>query len=101
MTVSTLRSYSIKDLGQLAKRRGVNGWQTMRKDQLVRALMRVAKPKSVAKPAKKLNGRATRAVATKRPSNGSLRPQARLRPANAQRLAKKARIAHKIEQAKL
>lgn len=101
MTASTLRSYSIKDLGQLAKRRGVNGWHAMRKDQLVRALMRVAKPKSAAKPAKKLTGRATRAVTTKRASNGALRPQVRLRPANAQRLAKKARIAQKIEQAKL
>ena len=39
MTASTLRSYSTKDLAQLAKRRGVNGWHSMRKDQLVRALL--------------------------------------------------------------
>ncbi len=100
MTASTLRSYSIKDLGQLAKRRGVNGWHTMRKDQLVQALLRVAKAKSAAKPVKKVVAR-SRPGANKNGSNGALRPQVRLRPGSPQRLAKRARIAHKIEQAKL
>ncbi len=52
MTATTLRSYTLKDLAQLAKRRGVNGWHSMRKDQLVRAILRVKKPKpAVAKAA--------------------------------------------------
>ena len=51
MTATHLRTYTLKDLAQLAKRRGVNGWHTMRKDQLVRAILRVKKPKPVAKAA--------------------------------------------------
>lgn len=42
MTAETLSNYSAKDLAQMAKRRGVHGWHAMRKDQLVRALMRLA-----------------------------------------------------------
>ncbi|MDZ4819281.1 MAG: DUF4912 domain-containing protein [Planctomycetota bacterium] len=42
MTAATLRAYSVKDLAQMAKRRGLNGWNTMRKDQLVKALAKVA-----------------------------------------------------------
>ncbi len=55
MTASTLRNYCLKDLAQLAKRLGVNGWHAMRKDQLVRAILRVAKVKSAqTKATKKL-----------------------------------------------
>jgi hypothetical protein len=102
MTASTLRNYSLKDLAQLAKRRGVNGWHAMRKDQLVRAIMRVANAKSVqTKATKKLK----LAVRVRRPSepvkNGASSGNRRLRPAARARLAKKARIAHKIEQAKI
>ena len=100
MTASTLRSYSTKDLAQLAKRRGVNGWHSMRKDQLVRALLRTARSKSAAqaKPVKKL---AARAEVAKNGSAVALRNHAGLRPVTSQRLAKKTRIAHKIEQAKI
>ena len=51
MTATTLRSYTLKDLAQLAKRRGVDGWQSMRKDQLVRAILRAKKPTPAAKAA--------------------------------------------------
>ncbi len=57
MTASTLRSYSIKDLEQLAKRRGVNA-RGLRKDELVRAILR------------KVNGRAP-SPATKKASVGA------------------------------
>jgi hypothetical protein len=43
MTADSLNSYTMKDLAQLAKRRGVHGWHSMRKDQLVQALVRAAK----------------------------------------------------------
>lgn len=43
MTAQTLNNYSAKDLAQMAKRRGVQGWHTMRKDQLVKALVRLAR----------------------------------------------------------
>src|SRR5581483_5946663 len=44
-TAETLSSKSVKDLAQMAKRRGVNGWHAMRKDQLIRALVRLAASK--------------------------------------------------------
>lgn len=42
MTAETLSNKSVKDLAQMAKRRGVHGWHTMRKEQLVKALVRLA-----------------------------------------------------------
>ncbi|HEV7223263.1 MAG TPA: DUF4912 domain-containing protein [Pirellulales bacterium] len=43
MTADSLNSHTMKDLVQMAKRRGVHGWHSMRKDQLVQALVRAAK----------------------------------------------------------
>jgi len=52
MTAATLKSQTIKDLARLAKRAGVSGWHNMRKDQLVRAILRrAAKPKPTARGA--------------------------------------------------
>src|SRR5262245_18586046 len=53
MTSASLRSYSQKDLAQMAKRGGVRGWHSMRKDQLVKALLSVANTKTMPVPAKK------------------------------------------------
>ena len=98
MTASTLRSYTIKDLAQLAKRRGVNGWHSMRKDQLVRALSRIAKAKSPeAKPAKKPGSRLPREAAKPGAAAGD---RGGLRRTAARNLAKRSQIAHRIEQAK-
>ncbi|HTM53781.1 MAG TPA: DUF4912 domain-containing protein [Pirellulales bacterium] len=46
MTPATLKSYSHKDLAQMAKQGGVRGWHSMRKDQLVKALLSSSKPKA-------------------------------------------------------
>ncbi len=46
MTPAALSSYSHKDLAQMAKRGGVRGWHSMRKDQLVKALLATSKAKS-------------------------------------------------------
>lgn len=43
MTASTLKSYTCKDLAQMARSEGVSGWHSMRKDELVAALVRVAR----------------------------------------------------------
>ena len=65
MTTSALKSYTTKDLAQLAKKRGVLGWHTMKKDQLVRAIVRLAKKNpsprkaAVAKKVPLTNGRRT------------------------------------------
>ncbi|MFM9115985.1 MAG: DUF4912 domain-containing protein [Planctomycetota bacterium] len=42
ISATSLKSYSMRDLTQLAKKRGISGWQSMRKDQLVRSLGRAA-----------------------------------------------------------
>jgi hypothetical protein len=45
MTASTLRNHSCKDLAQMARAAGLAGWHSMRKDELVRALMNHARRK--------------------------------------------------------
>jgi hypothetical protein len=52
MTADTLKSYTLKDLAKIAKQRGVNGWQSMRKEQLVKALVRVSKTSANSRSAK-------------------------------------------------
>ena len=46
MTPTKLRSYTCKDLAEMAKREGVAGWHAMRKEELVRALARRASNKA-------------------------------------------------------
>ncbi len=59
ITAASLKEYTAKDLAQMAKRRGVTGWHAMRKDELVKALIKAAKSsgtttksKATAKPKK-------------------------------------------------
>ena len=42
ITTATLRAYTWKDLAKMAKERGIRGWHSMRKDQLVRSLVKAA-----------------------------------------------------------
>jgi hypothetical protein len=58
MTASTLRNQSCKDLAQMARSVGLPGWHSMRKDELVRALVSHAKRKAK----KNGNGHATTAL---------------------------------------
>lgn len=46
MTASKLRSYTAKDLAQMAREKGVTGWHSMRKEQLVKALIQQGKNRS-------------------------------------------------------
>jgi len=48
-TAAALKSQTVKDLGKLATKFGVVGWRGMRKDDLVKALVRAAKRKAAAK----------------------------------------------------
>lgn len=56
MTAATLRSLTAKDLAQMARERGVSGWHSMRKEELIGALVRVAKRRASAE-AKLASGR--------------------------------------------
>ena len=46
LTPATLRTHTLKDLAQMARKQGVPKWHSMRKDQLVRALARLEKSKT-------------------------------------------------------
>jgi len=56
MTADTLKSYTTKDLAEMAKTRGVRGWHAMRKDQLIKALLQMAQAKRQQKVAVKSKG---------------------------------------------
>jgi hypothetical protein len=43
MTAATLKNYSCKDLARMAKMQGVTGWHSMRKSELVEALIKRSK----------------------------------------------------------
>ena len=42
ITTASLKTQSWKDLAEMAKNKGLSGWHSMRKDQLVKALVRAA-----------------------------------------------------------
>ena len=70
MNTARLKSQNLKDLAAMARRRGVSGWSSMRKEQLVKALARRANAELKAKTARK----ATAAKSSKslsRPANRS------------------------------
>ena len=91
MTPTLLKSYTCKDLAQMAKQRGVPGWHSMRKDQLVRALLQAAKKKS----SDSINRRA--AIAKSTPSHRPSSPAKR----SAQATRSNPRIQKKISQLEL
>jgi hypothetical protein len=93
MTVATLKAYTLKDLAKMARQRGVQGWHSMRKDQLVRALAAKARAKDAAerrasKPAAApaTNGHAKRAAAAT-PARGGTTAQHLVPPAPGRRTA--------------
>jgi len=46
MTAASLKEKPVRDLARLAKQHGVAGWHAMRKDQLIRALVRKARARA-------------------------------------------------------
>lgn len=60
ITAANLKSRTVKDLAALAKRKGVPGWHSMRKEELVKALVKHAR-RDMAKTAKRhdTNGHAS------------------------------------------
>ena len=64
VTATSLKAYTSKDLAQMAKKKGVNGWHSMKKDQLIKALLKVAKSKeSSRKTVKKKTSTASKSAA--------------------------------------
>lgn len=73
MTAETLNSYSAKDLAEMAKNRRVPGWHSMRKDQLIKALLKAVRIKS----------NKSKAQAAASATNGSRKMNTPARPAAA------------------
>jgi hypothetical protein len=100
ITTASLKSSTVKDLGELAKSHGLSGWHTMKKDELVRKLLKLTR-KPASKPAtraaKKARIAAASAKAKKPPRAKVAKPapnKRKLKPAQAQRVARKIHAAH-------
>lgn len=62
ITTASLKSSTVKDLVELAKSRGLAGWHGMKKDQLIRGLLKLTK-KPAPKPAPRVAKKTTAASA--------------------------------------
>jgi uncharacterized protein len=47
---STLKSFTVRELGEMAQKMGISGWRSLKKDELVRKLVRAAKAKQRSSP---------------------------------------------------
>jgi len=72
MTSASLKEKPVRDLARLAKQHGVQGWHSMRKDQLIKALVRKAKSRL---PEKIVGGRPRSGVARHVPTGGQRDPE--------------------------
>ncbi len=95
MTAASLREKPVRDLARLAKQHGVQGWHSMRKDQLIRALVRKAKSRLGSQgPAVRGSREAARHV----PAGGQRDPEVARRIAEVrERLAKAKNLATRPE----
>jgi hypothetical protein len=95
ITNASLKSSTVKDLTELAKSHGLAGWHSMKKDQLIRALLKHTK-----KPASKSAGKAAKgaAAAAKAKREAKVKQQAkaaaRRSAANSQKITRKIHAAH-------
>jgi hypothetical protein len=118
ITAASLNAKSVKDLGKTAERFGVAGWRSMKKDQLVKAIMRATQKKatkssgvskSTAKAKVKvattsLKSRTAKPTLTKPTSASKSKPSNKKvvvkRPLSAKARAKAARVQKKIQSVK-
>ncbi len=77
ITAATLRTHTAKDLAAMAKGEGVSGWHSMRKEQLIKALLKLAKKEA---QANKNSGK--KATKTAGKNGGRHRPHPSNGPAN-------------------
>ncbi len=95
ITAAKLRTETVRDLAGMAKRKGVSGWHSMRKEQLVRALVRCTKT-SAAKKESSAGRKNTAKRSSAKPAPKPLSPRAQRRLKNIQaKLAQAKDLAHK------
>lgn len=74
-TAAALKTKTVKDLGRLATKFGVTGWRSMRKDELVRALVRAAKRKANAAASRKASTSTPKRTTKKASTHGRTAPR--------------------------
>jgi len=94
MTSASLKEKPVRVLARLAKQHGVEGWHAMRKDQLIRALVRKAKQGL----APETRRSAARPAAAAAPGRG--KPGAAVQAAGAAAVAHSAEVARRIAEAR-
>ena len=95
MTTASLKEKPVRDLARLAKQHGVSGWHSMRKDQLIKALVRKAKSRL---PEGSSGGRSRTEAARHVPAGGQRDPEVARRIAEArERLARAKDLASRPE----
>ena len=75
ITAASLRSQTSKDLAQMAKKKGVPGWHSMRKEQLILALLKLAKQKQQSKKTSAKKTTKTTAKRTAAPKSANKRTE--------------------------
>jgi hypothetical protein len=100
ITTASLKSSTVKDLTELAKSHGLAGWHSMKKDELIRRLLKFTrKPasKPAARAAKTARVAAASAKAKNQAKSGAKKPlpaKPRVSSAKSQRASRKIHAAH-------
>jgi len=82
ITAASLKTQTAKDLAQMAKEKGVSGWHSMRKEQLVKALLTKARSAARKKAPSKAGGKTTkRSTTAKTRVKPAAKSKARKKPA--------------------
>ena len=81
ITATSLREHTVKDLGRMAKDKGVAGWHSMRKDQLIRASAKSKSTRTTSKSRSTVKARATSGVSASAKSRSSKTQSAKSRAA--------------------
>ena len=104
MTAQTLSARTLKDLADMARKRGVHGWRSMRKNQLVRALLKITSQRATVatskSPAKK-SVRGTRTALNQRTGQEQRRSAVTRSVSGRTASRSNPRIAKRLEQAKV
>ncbi len=104
MTAQTLSARTLKDLADMARKRGVHGWRSMRKNQLVRALLKLTSQRATVatskSPAKK-SVRGTRTGLNQRTGQEQRRSAVTRGVTGRTASRSNPRIAKRLEQAKV
>jgi hypothetical protein len=98
ITASSLKARTVKDLARMARRKRIAGWHSMRKDDLVKALVRVAKSEA-AREAKQ-NSRASKRPGKATASNHTGKAQQYSGHSKSARRAKPVRCEKRLNQIK-